>query len=223
MMKNKMLALSLGAALISGQAYAHGDHGHDHHHDHAHGAPMTEMEIKASKGVFNDSDVKNRKLTDWEGKWQSVYPIFLTGAMDPVFRKKAEEDKSKSFEEYKEYYKKGYATDVLSIGIENGVMTFTSGDKVSSCPYVYAGREILHYTSGKKGVRYLFECTKTNTGAPKFVQFSDHTIAPRKSAHFHIFMGNSSQEALLKEMDNWPTYFPANLTNSQVVDDLLHH
>jgi Zn/Cd-binding protein ZinT len=31
------------------------------------------------------------------------------------------------------------------------------------------------------------------------VQFSDHIIAPRKSAHFHIFMGNQSQEALLAE------------------------
>ncbi len=33
----------------------------------------------------------------------------------------------------------------------------------------------------------------------KFVQFSDHIIGPRKSQHFHIFMGNESQEALLKE------------------------
>ncbi|WP_142777136.1 ZinT/AdcA family metal-binding protein, partial [Klebsiella pneumoniae] len=59
--------------------------------------------------------------------------------------------------------------------------------------------------------------------APKFVQFSDHTIAPRKSQHFHIFMGNESQEALLKEMDNWPTYYPYALHKEQIVDEMLHH
>ena len=64
---------------------------------------------------------------------------------------------------------------------------------------------ILTYTSGRKGVRYLFECQEANSDAPKYVQFSDHTIAPRKSAHFHIFMGNRSQQDLLAEMDNWPT------------------
>lgn len=72
-------------------------------------------------------------------------------------------------------------------------------------------------------MRYLFECTDAKSAAPKFVQFSDHTIAPRKSAHFHIYTGNVSQEALLAELENWPTYFPFQLTKAQVVDDLLHH
>ena len=36
---------------------------------------------------------------------------------------------------------------------------------------------------------------------PKFIQFSDHNIAPKKAEHFHIFMGNDN-DALLKEMDN---------------------
>ena len=89
--------------------------------------------------------------------------------------------------------------------------------------YESAGYKILTYASGKKGVRYLFECKDASSSAPKFVQFSDHTIAPRKSAHFHIFMGNTSQEALLKEMDNWPTYYPYQLSKEQVVDEMLHH
>lgn len=130
---------------------------------------------------------------------------------DPVLRKKAEKDKSKSFDELKAYYRKGYATDIDTIGIENGVMEFHVGDKVSACKYDYAGHKILTYTSGKKGVRYLFECKDASSKAPKFVQFSDHIIAPRTSTHFHIFMGNTSQEALLKEMDNWPTYYPYQL------------
>ncbi|WP_242550019.1 ZinT/AdcA family metal-binding protein, partial [Pantoea agglomerans] len=40
---------------------------------------------------------------------------------------------------YKAYYRKGYATDVDTIGIENGVMEFHIGDQVSACHYRYAG------------------------------------------------------------------------------------
>ncbi|MBK0003910.1 metal-binding protein ZinT [Erwinia sp. S63] len=225
--KINTLSIVLSGLLTAGQAFAHEGHSHEHahghNHAHSHGAPMTEKEEKASHGVFDDADVKDRPLTDWEGMWQSVYPILLSGEMDPVFQKKAKEDTSKTAEEFKEYYKKGYTTDVTEIGIENGVMEFHVDGKVNSCKYDYAGHKILHYASGKKGVRYLFECKDANSHAPKFVQFSDHTIGPRKSAHFHLFMGNTSQEEILKELDNWPTYFPYQLTSEQVVDDLLHH
>ncbi len=200
---------------MGGQALAHGHH--------SHGKPLTALEQKASEGVFEDTDVKARELSDWDGMWQSIYPYLLSGDLDPVFKKKAEKDKSKTADEIKEYYRKGYITDVDTLGIENGVMEFHTGDKVSSCKYESTGYKILTYTSGKKGVRYLFECKDASSSAPKFVQFSDHTIGPRKSAHFHIFMGNTSQEALLKEMDNWPTYYPYQLSKEQVVDDMLHH
>lgn len=215
-MKQSAKIVAMAAALmVSGQALAHG------HHDH--GVPLTATEQKAAEGIFKLSDVKDRSLSDWEGMWESVNGYLLSGALDPVFKQKADKDKSKTFAEVKEYYRKGYATDVNMIGIENGVMEFHVGDKVSACQYRYAGFKVLTYASGKQGVRYLFECQQANTGAPKFVQFSDHTIAPRKSAHFHLFMGNQSQDALLEEMDNWPTYYPYQLTEKQVVEEMLHH
>ncbi|MGB9097094.1 ZinT/AdcA family metal-binding protein, partial [Erwinia sp.] len=154
---------------------------------------------------------------------QSVYPLLQSGDLDPVFRKKAEKDKGKTFEEIKAYYRKGYATKIENIGIENGTMEFHVGEQVSACKYDYAGYKILNYDSGKKGVRYLFECKDASSNAPKFVQFSDHIIGPRKSTHFHIFTGSTSQEALLKEMDSWPTYYPYQMMNEQVVDEMLHH
>jgi len=208
-------AVALGALLMGGEALAHGHH--------AHGKPLTALEQKAAEGEFDDKDVKARDLSDWDGMWQSIYPYLLSGDLDPVFKKKAEKEKGKTAEEIKAYYRKGYITNVDTLGIENGVMEFHTGDKVSSCKYESAGYKILTYASGKKGVRYLFECKDASSSAPKFVQFSDHTIAPRKSAHFHIFMGNTSQEALLKEMDNWPTYYPYQLSKEQVVDEMLHH
>lgn len=209
------LSVALAALLVSGYAQSH-----DHH---SHGKPMSAVEQQAAVGVFDDKSVKDRELTDWDGVWQSVYPYLQNGELDPVFRKKAGTGTGQTFEQVKSYYRKGYVGDVDTIGIENGVMEFHRGDKESSCKYDYSGYKILNYASGKKGVRYLFECKDAGSQAPKYVQFSDHIIAPRKSSHFHIFMGNTSQEALLTEMDNWPTYYPYQLTTQQVVDDMLHH
>ncbi|OAT31952.1 putative zinc-binding lipoprotein [Buttiauxella brennerae ATCC 51605] len=208
------MVLSLGILLASANALAHG---------HSHGTPLTEAEKKASEGVFENKDVKDRALSDWDGVWQSVNPYLLSGDLDPVMAKKAQLDGSKTAAQYKEYYKKGYATDVDMIGIENNVIEFHVGKTVNACEYRYAGFKILTYTSGKKGVRYLFECKDSQSKAPKFVQFSDHTIAPKKSQHFHIFMGSDSQESLLKEMDNWPTYYQYALSKEQVVHEMLEH
>ncbi|MSE16841.1 ZinT/AdcA family metal-binding protein, partial [Pantoea agglomerans] len=166
----------LGALLVSQPSLAHGTH--------AHGKPLSALEQKAAEGVFADSDVKDRPLADWDGLWQSVYPLLQSGELDPVWQKKAQQDHSKTAEGYKAYYRKGYATDVDTIGIENGVMEFHIGDQISACHYRYEGHKILTYASGKKGVRYLFECQDAGSKAPKYVQFSDHTIGPRKSAHF---------------------------------------
>ena len=212
--KISAFALSISLVLANGQAVAHGHH--------SHGPALTDAEQKASEGIFADQDVKGRELSDWDGIWQSVNPYLLNGDLDAVLEQKAKKA-GKSVEEYREYYKKGYATDVEQIGIEDNVMEFHIGKTVNACKYAYSGYKILTYASGKKGVRYLFECQQADSKAPKFVQFSDHTIAPRKSQHFHIFMGNESQEALLKEMDNWPTYYPYALHKEQIVDEMLHH
>ncbi|MBU5203292.1 ZinT/AdcA family metal-binding protein, partial [Vibrio cholerae] len=133
------------------------------------------------------------------------------GKLAPVFQKKADADKTKTFAEIKDYYHKGYATDIEMIGIEDGIVEFHRNNETTSCKYDYDGYKILTYKSGKKGVRYLFECKDPESKAPKYIQFSDHIIAPRKSSHFHIFMGNDSQQSLLNEMENWPTYYPYQL------------
>ena len=55
--------------------------------------------------------------------------------------------------------------------------------------------------------------------APAF----SHIIAPRKSSHFHIFMGNDTQQSLLNEMENWPTYYPYQLSSEEVVEEMMSH
>lgn len=69
----------------------------------------------------------------------------------------------------------------------------------------------------------MFRCKVADSQAPKNVHFSDHIIAPRKSVHCHIFMGNTPQDALLAEMDNWPISYPIQQMAEQVIDDMLHH
>lgn len=208
-------SLYVALALTSYTAAAHGSHSHSH--------PQSEKALQASKGIFEDADVKDRSLSDWQGVWESVNPLLLNGKLDEVLESKAKKNKDKTVEEYREYYKKGYATDVDSIGIENDVIEFTQNGAVSSCKYDYAGYKILHYTSGKKGVRYLFECKDANSKAPKFIQFSDHIIEPQASGHFHLYMGNESQEKLLSQLENWPTYYPYTLTDEQIVHEMLYH
>lgn len=189
---------------------------------HNHGVPLTEIEQKASEGIFENKNVKDRTLSDWDGVWESINPYLLNGDLDPVLQQKAKKG-DKTVEEYRAYYKKGYATDIDMIGIENNVIEFHVGSAVNTCKYTYSGFKVLNYASGKKGVRYLFECQESQSKAPKYVQFSDHIIGPRKSQHFHIYMGNQSQQSLLNEMDNWPTFYPYSLTKEQIVHDMLHH
>ena len=215
-MTKRIPTVLLGASILLSSAHVLA-------HNHSHGKPLTETEKKASEGIFDNQDVKDRALSDWDGMWQSVNPYLLSGDLDPVMEKKSQQDSSKTVAQYKAYYKKGYATDIDTIGIENNIMEFHIGKMVNTCHYAYSGFKILNYASGKKGVRYLFECNDSQSKAPKYVQFSDHIIGPRKSEHFHIFMGNDSQESLLKEMDNWPTFYEYSLSKEQVVHDMLHH
>lgn len=126
--------------------------------------------------------------------------------------------------EYKEYYTKGYKTTVKQMKITDKTMEFIDENGQShQSEYQYVGYKVLNYKKGNRGVRYLFEAVNPESGAPKYVQFSDHNIAPVKTAHYHIFTGNESQEKLLEEMDNWPTYYPATLTGFEIAQEMLVH
>lgn len=108
------------------------------------------------------------------------------------------------------------------IGIEDGIVGSIEIMKQHPVNMITMDTKCT-YKSGKKGVRYLFECKDPESKAPKYIQFSDHIIAPRKSSHFHIFMGNDSQQSLLNEMENWPTYYPYQLSSEEVVEEMMSH
>lgn len=175
------------------------------------------------EGYFDDEDVADREISDWAGSWQSVYPYFEEGELDEVYEKRAEEDGDMTFEEYKEYYEEGYKTDVDNIDItEEGEITFHAGDASFGGSYVYEGYEILEYEAGNRGVRFIFELEDGDDNAPRYIQFSDHIIAPEDSGHFHLYWGDDNEE-LLEEMEHWPTYYPEDISVDQIIDDLLLH
>ena len=190
-------------------------------------APIENHTLDNSKndiyhGYFEDSQVQDRILDDWQGEWKSVYPLLLDGSFDKVMEHKAESGKMTA-QEYKDYYDVGYKTDVEKIKIDGNNITFTKDGKDITAEYKYDGYEILQYKKGNRGVRFLFTQTGKVDGAPLNIQFSDHNIYPTEATHFHLFFGDKSQEELLEEMDNWPTYYPVSYSTEDIVQDMLAH
>ncbi len=38
-----------------------------------------------------------------------------------------------------------------------------------------------------------------------------------------IYFGGESQKALYEELDNWPTYYPVNMTGQEIAQEMLAH
>ncbi|EJN93560.1 metal ABC transporter solute-binding protein, Zn/Mn family [Streptococcus ratti] len=187
--------------------------------------PETDNSKTVANGYFKDKNVKDRKLSDWTGKWQSVYPYLKDGSLDSVWDYKAKSKKDMTAQEYKAYYTKGYKTDVDKIVIDGkkNTVTFTQKGKDYKYTYKYVGYKILKYSKGNRGVRYLFETKAKNVGSFKYIQFSDHDIKPQKAEHFHLFWGSESQDKLLEELENWPTYYPSKLSGQEIAQEIVAH
>ncbi len=185
--------------------------------------PEKAPEKTVAAGYFKDDQVKDRKLSDWSGTWQSVYPLLQKGDLDQVMRYKSLLNKDKTEAAYKAYYQAGYKSDVAKLTIKKDTITFDVNGSSHKASYKYVGKEILTYSKGNRGVRYLFEAVGDTDGAFKYVQFSDHGIAPAQAEHFHIYYGNDSQQNLTAELDNWPTYYPSNLTPNQIAQEMIAH
>ncbi|MGM9904468.1 ABC zinc transporter substrate-binding protein [Enterococcus sp. 10A9_DIV0425] len=176
-----------------------------------------------ANGYFDDADVRDRDLSDYAGDWQSVYPLLEDGSLDEVFDYKAKMNKDMTAEEYKKYYGTGYKTDVEAIHITDNTIDFVVNGEHHKYTYKPAGHQILTYEKGNRGVRFNFETDDVNAGRFKYVQFSDHGIAPSKAAHFHIFFGSESQESLYDELNHWPTYYPNTLSKHEIAQEMLAH
>ncbi len=198
----------------SGAVHDHEDHdAHAHAHDHD--------DDQIYRGYFEDDQISDRSLSDWAGDWQSVYPYLLDGTLDPVMAHKAENG-DQSAEDYRAYYEFGYRTNVDRITIEGDTVTFHSDGTSLAARYASDGYEILTYPRGNRGVRFIFEKTGGDEAAPRYIQFSDHKIAPEAADHYHLYWGDD-RAALLEELTNWPTYYPAALNAEQIIAEMMAH
>lgn len=205
---------------LAAPAFSAGSEDHDHSHAHDH-AQQDEQQKQIYKGYFEDSQIAPRPLSDWEGDWQSVYPYLMDGSLAPVMEHKAEHG-DKTAAEYRAYYEIGYETDVDRIEISDNQVTFHEGDTSVQGTYADDGYEVLTYKKGNRGVRFIFRKTEGDEAAPDYIQFSDHRIAPAKADHYHLYWGDD-RAALLDEVTNWPTYYPASLTVTQIVTEMTAH
>ncbi|WP_100404272.1 ZinT family metal-binding protein [Bacillus solitudinis] len=196
------------------------NHEHESEHDHSHGHDEEAEQIY--NGYFEDSQVEDRPLSDWEGDWQSVYPFLQDGSLDEVFAYKEENKGDMTAEEYKEYYDVGYQTDVNRIVIQEDTVTFLKNGEEISSEYIYDGYEILTYDAGNRGVRYIFKLAEESEEAPSYIQFSDHGIYPTKADHYHLYWGDD-REALLDEVTNWPTYYPSEMDGHEIAHEMMAH
>jgi zinc transport system substrate-binding protein len=190
-------------------------HAENSHAGHAH------ADEKVYKGYFDDAAVQPRDFSDYEGDWQSLYPLLQDGTLDPVWEAKAKKG-DKSAADYKAYYDTGYKTDVQRITISGEDVRFYRGESELGGKYQADGLEILTYKKGNRGVRFIYKKVSGDAEAPAYIQFSDHKIAPAKSDHYHIYWGDDRAD-LLKEVTHWPTYYPADLSKAQIVDEMLAH
>lgn len=182
-----------------------------------------ETEQTVYNGYFEDSEIADRALSDYAGEWQSVYPLLEDGTLDQVFDYKAKLNGDMTAEEYKVYYTTGYQTDVDNINITDNTIEYIVDGESKTFEYDYVGYEILTYEKGNRGVRFLYETDDPEAGEFKYVQFSDHNIAPVETGHYHIYWGGESQEALLEEMDHWPTYYPSDIAGFEIAQEMMAH
>ena len=189
------------------------------------GMQETEHDHDHSKEVstFEDSEVQNRSLSDWEGDWQSAYPYALDGTLDDAFAAMAE-DGEMTAEEYKTYYQTGYKTDITNVDISGNHIEFTyeNGNRVGS-DYKYVGYYIQIWSSDSKAAMYRFEAEDKDSGAPVYIEINDHMIESAAAEHFHLRMSNESFDAIVNPADLFPTFFPADMTGAEICEHLEGH
>ncbi|MBR6079826.1 MAG: zinc ABC transporter substrate-binding protein [Treponema sp.] len=164
-------------------------------------------------------DIKDRKLSEFNGEWQSLYPVLMDGGLGEYVEHQAEEN-GKSEAEMKKEIAAKWNCGVKKIKVSGDKISITyDGGKSVSGKYSYAGYAVKKNDEGKiTNVRYKFESKDKNV--PRFVMFNDHGYAPAKEvAHFHFYFGNNSFEEFMNSKVN--SYFVDSKLSAHECEDLL--
>lgn len=179
----------------------------EHEHEHSHSSEIDEH------------DIKDRSLAEFNGTWQSLYPVLMSDGLSEYIEHQAEE-KGKSESEMKAEIAAKWNCGAKSVKVSGNKITITydSGKSVSG-KYSYAGYAVKRNEEGKiTNVRYKFESKDKNV--PKYVMFNDHGYAPAKEvAHFHFYFGDNGFAEFMDSKVN--SYFVSSKLSAHECEDLL--
>lgn len=197
--------------------------------DHDHGEEILESEIQ------------DRPLADFAGRFQSVLPYFEDGTLDEYMEHEAEES-GRSFEETKADFLSKRATEFQTLEIDGDRVTAATAAGAQSAAYDYAGFHPLKNEEGEiSSVWYAFESKDAAGGMPRYLAFSDHSIASghaedeeegeeheedhdhEETAHFHLRYGDESIQALVNAKNWAPTFYDAAADAGEIQEAVSGH
>ena len=185
-----------------------GMQGHDHEHEHA---------------EIEESDIKDRELSDFAGSWQSLYPLLEAGELEEYVKDHAEEH-GEPVDEVREELAKKWGCDLTEVTVDGSKIEFTYADGTKkSGEYTYAGyTPVLADDGDIHAVRYQYQMVSGDS--PKYVVFNDHGYEPSKAEHFHIYYGDGADiETALASFTYNPFFIPACLNGEEALDILNGH
>ena len=183
-----------------------GMQGHDHEH-----------------AEIEESDIKDRELSDFAGSWQSLYPLLEAGELEEYVKDHAEEH-GEPVDEVREELAKKWGCDLTEVTVDGSKIEFTYADGTKkSGEYTYAGyTPVLADDGDIHAVRYQYQMVSGDS--PKYVVFNDHGHEPSKAEHFHIYYGDGADiETALASFTYNPFFIPAGLNGEKALDILNGH
>ena len=162
-------------------------------------------------------------MSDYAGEWQSVYPYLKDGTLDQVFDYKAKLTGKMTAAEYKDYYDKGYKTDVSNINITDKTMEFLVDGKSKKYTYKYVGKHTLTYS--KEIVEYDL-CLKRQI--KMLVNTSMFSLATTTLHQLRRLISISSMAVRVRKhsLTSWKTGQPtiqSKLTGQEIAQEMLAH
>ena len=195
----------LGNAVKQEEIVSGMEHDHEHEHDD-----------------ISEENITDRSLAEFNGEWQSIYPLLLDGTLDKFLEQQAAEDVNGNAdkETMREKYRAIWACDVSGLKIAGNSISFIYADgTTTTAEYTYAGYSIEYADDGCiSGVRYQFETASED--APKYIQLDDHNHESSETEHFHIYFGNESFDKLLHS-ETTPYFIKADLTDEEIIECLI--
>lgn len=204
--------------IVPGMQHDHADHAHEE--------------------AFDPDKVADRPLSDWDGAWQSLYPMAEAGDLDAYVQAQAEEQ-GIAMDEAAQAQLAKWRTDYDALTVQDGAVSLPDG---RSAAYAYRGYSITEGDHPSVWYRYERVDADADDALPRHLMLNDHGTGGDHDhedhadeahddheahadalAHTHLRYGNDGFDALL-EAEGWsPFYVASGATADEVIATLTGH